>query len=235
MTANKQTILITGTSSGLGQALFDTLAQQDISLFCISRSFAESQERLAEERSNITLLKCDLSDPKEVSSCVKKLKKNLEHHTDIIFINNAAVIRPVGFVGTFPDGEIASAIHINLHSPMTITNVLCGLKECTKLTIINISTGAARIPIAGWSLYCATKAAIGMFFDVLQKQDAPGRSIVVHHFDPGVMDTPMQAAIRNTPSAQFPRVEEFKRYKAEGTLTDPVHVAARLVKEYIRL
>lgn len=48
--------------------------------------------------------------------------------------------------------------------------------------------------------------------------------------DPGVIDTEMQALIRQTPKADFPEVERFTKRKHDGGLASPKAVAAAILK-----
>ncbi|MGD0328631.1 MAG: SDR family NAD(P)-dependent oxidoreductase [Minisyncoccia bacterium] len=230
---NKKTVIITGVSSGLGKALFDTLRGTGVRLICISRTFLSYQTALSDK--NVTLLVCDLSNVKEVFSITQKLNKILEGANDIVFINNAATIAPIGLIGEIDDGAIVAAANINFVSPMLIMNVLCKLQKAKKLTFIHLTTGAARTPIIGWPLYCSTKAALKMFFAIIKRQYKNNKRFIVHEFDPGVMNTPMQKQIRQSSRKNFPRVEEFKKLQRARKLSNPLFVAQKLVKRYIRV
>lgn len=230
---DRKTIIITGVSSGLGKALLDTLRTADVRLVCISHTFLDYQTALKNE--NVALLKCDLSNLEEVYVLTEKLGDMLLSASDIVFINNAATVSPIGRIGEIGDAEIIASAHTNFVSSMLITNALCRLKKAERLTFIHISTGAARTPIVGWPLYCSTKAASKMFFAILQEQYKGDERVVVHEFDPGVMDTPMQAQIRQAPNKDFPRVEEFKKLQQMHTLSDPSATAKKLVEQYIHV
>jgi len=230
---SKKTIIITGVSSGLGRALFDIVSAADVRLICISRSFLKYQTASAGE--DLVLLPCDLGKLREVTPFLQKLAGLLKNTSDITFISNAATIEPIGSVGELDDAAILAAVQTNYVSPMRITNMLCALKNAQKLSFIYVSTGAARTPIVGWSLYCSTKAALKMFFTVLEAQYKNDKRVSVHEFDPGVIDTPMQAQIRKSSKKDFPRLLEFKVLKKTHMLSDPHDVAKKLVNRYIHV
>ncbi len=48
--------------------------------------------------------------------------------------------------------------------------------------------------------------------------------------DPGVIDTEMQALIRETPSDDFPEVDRFRKRKTAGGLATPERVAAAIIQ-----
>ncbi|MGF1527467.1 MAG: SDR family NAD(P)-dependent oxidoreductase, partial [Candidatus Competibacterales bacterium] len=94
--------------------------------------------------------------------------------------------------------------------------------------LINISSGAAQNAYAGWSAYCASKAAVDRFSEAvaLEEADTPLR---VHAVAPGVVDTDMQRRIRGATVEQFPAVAKFHQLKAEGRFNSPDHVARELL------
>jgi len=229
------TVIITGASSGLGKALFEGLTTTSADIICLSRRFLPGQ-RSAENTigKRPACLRCDLSKTRDVLAAAKKLKKLLRGRRDVIFINNAATIEPIGLMGEVKDSDILRAVHTNVAGPFILMNMLREPGLIRRLTLIHIGTGASVTPIPGWALYCSTKAAVRMFNRVLQKEER-GTSLLVYEIDPGIMDTGMQQKIRSSSRAQFPRVEEFKKYKKAGRLIDPHEIAHAIIQKYIRV
>jgi benzil reductase ((S)-benzoin forming) len=94
-----------------------------------------------------------------------------------------------------------------------------------------VSSGAATRGIAGWSLYCATKAALENFVRAAAlEQGARTHPISMLSVNPGIMDTEMQATVRSASVEDFPSVERFIRYKNEGALAPPARVASRIAE-----
>jgi short-subunit dehydrogenase len=64
-----KTTILTGTSGGLGKALFDCLQQERVYLICVSRRFLPYQREAAENNSdNTKLITCDLRNVKDLIS-----------------------------------------------------------------------------------------------------------------------------------------------------------------------
>ncbi|MDB4290195.1 SDR family NAD(P)-dependent oxidoreductase, partial [Flavobacteriaceae bacterium] len=101
-----------------------------------------------------------------------------------------------------------------------------------RVRIINISSGAAKRPILGWSIYCSTKSANEMFFNTLKLQEENNKNIEVHNLDPGVMDTDMQKNIRSKSENEMPNVELFKEYHKTEQLKSAQEVALDIVSTY---
>jgi benzil reductase ((S)-benzoin forming) len=222
-------IILTGVSGGLGKAFFDILKDTDYYLICLSRSFAEYQLKLAES-GNPELIRIDLNEIHEVTQKLNSailLKNSIMD--EIIFINNAGTVAPIGKIGALDEQDLKRSININFISPVLITNFLAAAcsKNNIKFKILNISTGAAAKPLAGWSMYCSAKCAARMFFDVAEKD----QEIEIENVDPGVLNTRMQDEIRNAAKSDFPLVDYFKNLAAEGKLREPAQVAFNILKK----
>jgi benzil reductase ((S)-benzoin forming) len=221
---DKRTFVVTGATSGLGEAIVSTIIEktEDI-VISVSKKVSESQ--MGYNKSRFKFIECDLSFDK-LESRIQSLTQYITTR-DIVFVNNAAIIKPITKVGEMTELQIEALLAVNIKAPLVISNFLFQNFNKGKITVINISTGAAQNPIAGWSLYCSSKAGGKMFFDVLKKEH-PDCNIV--NFDPGVMDTGMQDYIR---SSEFDRVETFLEYKTNGKLKSPGEVAQKVVFEMI--
>jgi benzil reductase ((S)-benzoin forming) len=97
--------------------------------------------------------------------------------------------------------------------------------------IVNISSGAARRPISGWTAYCAAKAGLDMASRVLALEAGQrGLAIEVSSLAPGVIDTAMQETVRGSSEEDFADVERFRAMKAEGVLRPAAEVAADILR-----
>ena len=93
--------------------------------------------------------------------------------------------------------------------------------------VLHVSSGAARKPYPGWSVYCATKAALDHHARAVQLDAVPGLRICA--LAPGVIDTGMQAEIRASTSERFPLRDRFAEMQASGGLVAPAECAMHLV------
>jgi NAD(P)-dependent dehydrogenase (short-subunit alcohol dehydrogenase family) len=105
-------------------------------------------------------------------------------------------------------------------------------------TVLFLSSGAAHGVIGGWAVYGATKRGGEAFFEALAEQvRAAGRGapVRVASVNPGVMDTGMQASIRDSAagSGYFPEADRFLRLHRAGDLADPATVARHLVSAHL--
>lgn len=229
-------IVLTGSSRGLGHAIYQQLLEhKNAKLICLSRNVTAQQSSLIEsEQNNFNFITMDLSsadDAEFESQLENKIRECVAHeaYNEIVFISNASVIDPIGKVGQLDTAAIKQATHINFLAPMLISQLLIRLAESlsVKLKIINISSGAAKHPISGWPVYCATKSAMVMFFDVMSSMPI----CEVIHIDPGVLDTQMQSQIRQSSQQDFPAVREFRDMQENGRLAAPSVVAKNIIEK----
>jgi benzil reductase ((S)-benzoin forming) len=125
--------------------------------------------------------------------------------------------------------DLERNIFVNLVAPMLLMRRFLRATEGVALLrrIVNISSGAARRPIAGWSAYCAAKAGLDMATRVVALE-AP--KVEAASLAPGVIDTAMQGVVRSASERDFPDVERFRRMKAEGELRSAEDVAADILR-----
>jgi benzil reductase ((S)-benzoin forming) len=224
------TVIITGINSGLGNAFFEHfINNSNYFIIGISRRITSSQKALleADKFAHVLLDLMTLNDTSEQLNLGKYVSKESKA---FIFINNAATIRPINAIGQFNDQDIIKSVTVNTMAPLLIANHILSL-NLPNLKLINISSGAAKRPIVGWSLYCATKSANQLFFDTLKEQELNNDSIEVYNIDPGVLDSDMQEFIRNTDTEVFPMVNDFIQLKKDNQLKAPKLAALEILKE----
>ncbi|HET8661719.1 MAG TPA: SDR family NAD(P)-dependent oxidoreductase [Micromonosporaceae bacterium] len=221
-----RTVVITGVSGGLGAALFDQLACRGDRVLALGRHFSEAQRALAgREPERVTLRTTDLAEVASLPDTAE-LALALRGATGAVLLHNAAVVEPIGRVGELAPEQVARAVTVNLTAPMLLTNAFLAAAG-RPAQVLFISSGAARRVIEGWSAYCATKSGGEMFFAVLA---AEAGGVTVASVNPGVMDTPMQGAIR---AATFPERGRYEGLHARGELADPADVARKIILDHL--
>ncbi|WP_075982805.1 (S)-benzoin forming benzil reductase [Bacillus massilinigeriensis] len=225
--------IITGASKGLGLAIAKELLEKKIGIMTISRT---ENEQLKNDTLSKQLfyqhLSCDFSNLNQVEMVFSNLSQQIDFASleTIYLINNAGVVNPIHTVGNMDNQELISNIEINLIAPMLITNILLKRMK-SNLTVINVTSGAAEKPYHGWSAYCSSKSGINMFSRAFAlEQEIEGKNHKIIAFSPGIMDTDMQAKIRNSTNEEFHLIEKFKDYKENGLLRSPEEVASALIR-----
>ena len=220
------TYYITGTSRGLGKALvLELLNHQRNHVFGIGRSSTISHDHYRH-------LILDLTNTEAVRDFRFILPRG---STRAVLINNAGVIAPVAPVGKIDNQTLVAGFQVNLISPAILMNNFTRdtKNKHTERLIINISSGAARHTIDSWAAYCAGKAGLDMFSEVLHSEQRihhPRRPVLVFSIAPGVVDTGMQSEIRKVPKKNFASKDRFVRMKRDGDLASPKDTAKKILK-----
>ncbi|MBW4667918.1 MAG: SDR family oxidoreductase [Cyanomargarita calcarea GSE-NOS-MK-12-04C] len=194
MTKN-QTILITGASSGIGEACARIFAIEGAKLILAARRL-ERLQKLSDElvetyfetsHQNIYLLQLDVRDRSAVESAISNLP---DEWADIdILINNAGLSRGLDKLheGDFQDWE--EMIDTNIKGLLYLTRyVVPGMVKRERGHVVNIGSIAGHQTYPKGNVYCGTKAAVKSITEGL-KQDLLGTPIRVTSVDPGMVET----------------------------------------------
>ena len=241
--------ILSGASRGLGASLFDGLVTRGDRVLCLARSFPAHQHSLSKRHPDrVRLVECDLGDSRALPNAAS-LAWFLGGADEVMLINNAATIEPIGAVGTLAEPPLATAVAVNLLAPMLLTNALLAAvrdqtavagvgpgiwslrPEIRSLQIIFITSSVAHRPKPGNAIYGATKAGGSLFFDTLRAELDHEPRVMVTTIDPGGMDTDMHAFIRNCDGVYFPDRERLRVIAASGQLAHPDVVARRILDE----
>jgi benzil reductase ((S)-benzoin forming) len=217
---------ITGTSRGLGKALAEELLRGNGNrVFGIGRNCTLDHDRYHH-------VHLDLSIPENVREFKFQLPKGTRC---AVLINNAGVVDPVAPVGRIDNQSLAASFTVNLISPAMLMNnfIRHTQRSRARRMIINISSGAARHTVDSWAVYCAAKAGLDMFSEVLHSEQPihrPKHPVRIFSIAPGVVDTDMQAQIRALPKTDFAGKERFMKMKADGMLASPAATARSILR-----
>ena len=212
-------IYITGSSSGLGKALAELLLEDNNNqVVGIARRETIQHERYTHYNLDLKEAINENIFQKLPSTCKK-----------VVLINNAGAVGPITRVGSQSYEEVADNYTINVTAPSFLCNQFVQVyhNEEVQKIIINVSSGAGKHPIEAWNTYCASKAALDMFTQVLQAEHPDFKVFAVA---PGIVDTPMQDAIRNADEQHFPHLDRFQSYKTDGDLVSAREVALKYLK-----
>lgn len=178
--------LITGASSGIGEAFAKEFANQGKSLVLVARS-KDKLDRLAEEfrKKNIEVkvIPLDLSKANSPEDLFDQCK-NLEIET---IINNAGM----GHLGEFQKEDlkqIEDMIILNILAPTKICHLFLNQLKKSGGRILNISSTAGFQPIPNFNVYSATKTYLLYFSEALNVElKKEGVSVTV--LAPGAVKT----------------------------------------------
>jgi benzil reductase ((S)-benzoin forming) len=215
--------VITGASRGLGAGLAQAFHARGLRLGLCARSTP-----VLADASDVVAERLDVRDAAAVGAFGEKVTA---HFGAIdLWINNAGLLEPIA---PLRDVAVDAA---RLHLEVNVLGVLHGTQAFVRHVrqrggegvLVNISSGAASKPYAGWSLYCAGKAAVERLTECVALEEA-AHGLRAHAVAPGVIDTDMQALIRATPAERFPDAPRFRARKRENRFNSTAFVAEHLL------
>ena len=156
---------------------------------------------------------------------------SVEAWSRAVLINNAGVLEPFGVAGQVDPASLQRNIAVNLTAAMVLMNAfLVGSIAAATRSVINVSSGSGRRPIAGSGAYCAAKAGLDMASRVAALEvEGAGTPVTITSLAPGIIDTDMQVLARAADAAQFPDVERFRAFKSGGMLKSAEDVARTII------
>lgn len=147
-----------------------------------------------------------------------------------LWINNAGVLAPIRPLADAEPSELARNIEVNVNGVLFASRWFARhvRRRGGEGVLVNISSGAAQRPYAGWAAYCAAKAAVDMCTEVLAIEGRPW-GLRAHAVAPGVVDTDMQAMIRDSDDADFPDAPQFRELYERDAFNSSIWVADRIL------
>jgi len=208
-------VLVTGASSGLGEAFAEQFAERGCTLILVARSEEKLQMLALRLQSkygiDTVVLAADLAQPMEVNRLVSEIKGR-GIRVDLL-VNNAGA----GIFERFLDApleEQQKEIALNVSSLVALSYAfLPDMVARRKGGVINLSSSAAFQPLPGANIYAATKSFVLLFSEALS-QELDGTGVQVLAVCPGPVATAFFADKR--PSIAQSKMDDPKQIVRES-------------------
>ena len=186
----KRIALITGASSGIGEACARKFAEGGYDLILTARraeKLAELGAELEAEGTKVKTLTFDVRDAEAAETAVDSLEP--EWRTIDVLINNAGLALGLDKEYEGDPDDWNTMIDTNIKGLLTMTRLIVpGMVERNEGHVINIGSVAGDAAYAKGNVYCATKAAVKTITDGL-RIDLAETAVRVTNLKPGLVET----------------------------------------------
>lgn len=187
--SEKRTALITGATSGIGEATAHLLADHNYRLILCGRR-KERLDNLKSDlgsKTDVTVLSFDVRNKKEVSEAFQSLDEKWKQ-IDIL-INNAGNAHGLAPIQSGSVEDWDAMIDINVKGLLYVSHeVLPGMVERNQGHIINIGSIAGKEAYPNGNVYCASKFAVDAITKGM-RMDLNAHGIKVTAIHPGLVET----------------------------------------------
>lgn len=209
--------LVTGASSGIGEATARALAAQGAKLALVARR-RERLDALAnalkKDGHEALAIEADITHQSQAEAAIEKAASHFGRLDTLV--NNAGVMLLGPAVGA-PLEEWERMVDLNVKGLLysahaAMPHLLKAAEDSPRKVadMVNISSTAGRIARAGGAVYNLTKFGVGAFSEAL-RQEVTRRHVRVSLVEPGVVKTELQSHLR-------PEIREnlMKRFENVG-------------------
>ena len=220
-------VVVTGGSSGLGEAMAITAAAAGAKVAINYSRHADEANEVVEKIQAIGgeafAFKANVGDPKAVAKFFATVEKRWGG-IDIL-INNAGVDGKRALAWKADPEDWNNVIQINLTGAF-----LCAAEALKRMVpkkhgvILNVTSVHELIPWSGYGAYAASKAGVAMLTKTLAQEAAP-YGIRVLAIAPGAIRTPINRAVWSNPKA----LKDLQKKIPLGRMGEPSEIAAMAV------
>jgi NAD(P)-dependent dehydrogenase (short-subunit alcohol dehydrogenase family) len=204
------TVLITGTSTGIGMATALAFARAGHRVAATMRNPTAAPalaEAATRENLSVTVLPMDVDADASVRDGMARVDREMGP-IDVL-VNNAGIER-MGSVEELPLAEFRAVMETNYFGVIRCTQaVLPAMRQRRSGCIINVASVAGHIALAPMAAYTASKFALEALSECLA-QEVQSFNIRVAIVEPGIIDTPMArhigVALAASPYSQQRRI-----------------------------
>ena len=210
-----RTALVTGASSGIGEALAARFAEGGFNLVLVARS-ADKLEALAASLASAHGVKAwavpaDLAQPgaaHKLAAACKRARRRID-----VLVNNAGVLENGAFVDTTA-ARHQQLIDLNVGAlTAMLAAFLPAMVERGEGRVLNVASIAAFQPVPSLATYAATKAYVLSLTESLS-EELKGSGVTVTALCPGITETPMVQSARQA-NAELGKLPDFVVGSAE--------------------
>jgi NAD(P)-dependent dehydrogenase (short-subunit alcohol dehydrogenase family) len=210
---SRKAIVVTGASSGIGQACALRLERTGFHVFGCVRKEADGHalKRLAPGNVDVVLL--DVTDASSIAAAAAAVTALVGEAGIAGLVNNAGIVAP-GPLELLSATDLRRVLEVNVIGQVSTTQAFLPLLRLCRGRIVFVSSLAGRVASPLTGSYCASKFALEALSDVWRMElHTSGISISV--IEPGAVATPIWSKSLTASSALFDAMPEVARLRYE--------------------
>jgi len=246
MPEEKKSVLITGTSTGLGNLAALTLARHGHRVYATMRD-TEGKNRAAreglqaiarDENLPLTVLELDVTAP----DCTERMEQILDTISPLDVLVNNAGFMSIGIAEAYTEDQVRQQMELNFFAPVRLTRtVLPQMRQRKSGLIVHVSSIVGRVLFPACAFYCASKFALEAYAEVLHYeltpfgidsvivQPGPFPTVLLGN-SPGPADTERASAYGQLADIRDVFMDSFRQYFASDEAPDPQLVADAILR-----
>lgn len=187
--ADGRSVLVTGASSGIGEACALQLASRGWKVFAGVRSDDAIARLSATGYGDVTPLRMDVTDAASIRAAAEFITRETGTRGLTGLVNNAgiAVAAPLEFLTL---DMLREQLEVNVIGQLAVTQAMLPLLRTARGRIVNMGSVSGRVALPFLAPYAMSKFALEAMSDSLRVELAAWR-IHVAVIEPGVIDTPI--------------------------------------------
>lgn len=228
----KKTILITGATSGIGEAMAYNFFKKGYNLILFYKKKIKIQKWQKNNPKHVKMIKIDLGIQNDLDKICYDIKKS-KIKFDIL-INNAGIYNFRESLD-FRFYDLITEFKINCFAPVLLSSSFAlQLKKRKKRgKIINITSFASDMPSFGRSIYAASKAALKIFTKTLAAELAALNLATVNGVSPGVIPTNINKDIIKKNKTKLLKPISLKKFGSTNDISNYVEFLISEKSNYI--
>jgi NAD(P)-dependent dehydrogenase (short-subunit alcohol dehydrogenase family) len=227
-----KTVLITGTSKGIGLETALKFGRAGYKVFATMRNpevASDLKQKIKKESLDITISKMDVDSDTSVKQCMDAIIQ--KHGSLDVLVNNAGIERH-GSIEEMSMDDFQAIINTNYLGVLRCTKaVLPQMRKNKKGCIINIASVAGHIANSPLGGYAASKHALEAISEAMAQEVKPF-NVKVAIVEPGIINTQMATDIAMSDASIYPHSKRFAGLFSASlkTPTPPTLVADKILE-----
>lgn len=214
----RKNLLITGASSGIGNAMLDYFVSLDYTVIAVSKNRNKLESVTSKYGEKVKAIACDLSDLREIRNIFDFVRKE-----DILLdgIIHCAGVTYNSPLKTIDIEDMESQFRLNTESLVEICRYASSKKYTRDASsIVAISSTASYTGSKGLAVYAATKASVNSLVKTFS-HELIARGIRINAIAPSMVDTPMYEQSKE----EIPNLEESLKVSQPLGIINPKYLA----------